>query len=276
MMKKGFPMWNRINLEIYSYCNRDCEFCPRSNNHSGTRKDENGNKVIKKMPTKKVYDIIDEVVELGYNGSLGFHRLSEPLLDLRYIKFARYAKSKGLKIIQNTNGDILRKNLELCSELDGLVDGFVIGLYDYKTNKQRRRDKEFWKKRFKKTKITFSDPVFPVIRQGAKIYFRKSHKILDLPCFRVGKKLLIRYDGNVSLCCEDDTCTFNLGNIFEAPIKDIWWSKKHINIIDELKKPKGRYKFKLCSNCFIPSPSTHTTLIDYIINKTKEILSFGS
>ena len=50
---------------------------------------------------------------------------------------------------------------------------------------------------------------------------KKDDRILDLPCTRRLTALLIRYDGEVSLCCEDDTCTFDLGNVFTQRIEEI-------------------------------------------------------
>ncbi len=252
-MKKDYPIWNTVEIDINSLCNRDCFFCPRYNNRNGIRKDKNGNKIDKKMPTEKVYSILDELSEIGYSGRITFHRLSEALIDSRYLDFVKYAKKKGMEIVDHTNGDVLSKNDTLCKQLDGLVDTFVVGLYDYKTVSERDELVEFWKKRFQKTKIEFSTPTEgPVIRQGSSMYedAKKDDRILDLPCTRRLTALLIRYDGEVSLCCEDDNCNFNLGNVFEQSIEKMWWSKKHIDIVKDLQKPGSRHHYKLCKKCY--------------------------
>ncbi|UCD14488.1 MAG: SPASM domain-containing protein [Thermoplasmatales archaeon] len=260
---RTIPMWSRLAIELQSNCNRDCYFCPRSGDRSGIRKDSNGKHVKKSMPTWKIFDIINQAVELGfkrslgfppYKGSIGFHRLSEPFLDKRYVEVAAYAKEKGLKIMEDTNGDILKKNPVLCSKIDGLVDVIVIGIYDYKNNKEKKEQVRFWKNRFKKTKVVFSLAAeFPLQRQNAKNYDKKlvklvTPKIANYPCFGTNG-LRIRYDGEVSLCCEDDQCTFKLGNVFDSSIRDIWWSEKHIKIVNSLKVPGGRKLYPLCRNC---------------------------
>jgi hypothetical protein len=47
---------------------------------------------------------------------------------------------------------------------------------------------------------------------------------------------------------------FDLGNAFETSIEDIWFSKKHIQVIQDLRKGL-RSKYSLCSKCpFPPTP----------------------
>jgi radical SAM protein with 4Fe4S-binding SPASM domain len=253
MNKNKFPMWKTLEMDLHSNCNRDCKFCPRYFDRSGIRKDKNGKNVHIQTPTDKVYAVIDEVCEMGYKGVINFHRLSEALLDKRYLKFVKYAHSKGLEICENTNGDVLKRNSKLCTELDGIIFELIIGLYDYKTYKEKLAQIEIWKSRFSKTSLRFSTPLeTPNIRQGSEIYLtkKKDPRIIDEPCITRLNALLIRYDGNVSLCCQDDMCTFNLGNAFEQSIEEIWWSDKHIEIIDNVRKPGGRKKYELCSKCF--------------------------
>ncbi len=256
-MKNKIPQWNRVEIEIQSFCNRKCSFCPRYYDRTGIRKDENGKPVKKKMPSEKVYAIIDWLFDYGYKGIIRFHRLSEPLIDKRYKDFAKYAFSKGMKIKEHTNGDILRKNKELCEELDGCIDTLTIGLYNYKNYKQKQEQIKFWNKRFNKTKIKFSLPLeYTNIRQNSKIYNKqkKNDQILAEPCPQNRLKVfLIRYDGEVSLCCQDDGCEFKLGNVFTNSISDIWYSNKHTEIFNKLLKPNSRKKYKLCSSCYITS-----------------------
>ena len=252
MMYKNFPMWRQIEIDLHSFCNRDCVFCPRHSDMSGVRKNKYGNKIRKRTPSEKIYDIINQAYELGFKGNISLHRLSEPFLDSRYVDFAKYAKSKGLSIQEFTNGDVLRNNIQLCKKIDGLIDTLIIGLYDYETYNQKDKEMQFWKSRFKKTKVQFSLPREKTrIRQGSKFHSSKRwNPALNRPC-KVTDLLLIRYDGEVALCCEDDKCSFNLGNAFEKSLKDIWWSEKHINIVNDLQKSGGRRKFKLCKNCYV-------------------------
>jgi radical SAM protein with 4Fe4S-binding SPASM domain len=254
-IKKQFPIWKIVRLETHSYCSRDCEFCPRYDDRSGVRKDEKGNPVNIRMPTEKVYALMDRISGFDFRGYIGFHRLSEPLLDPRFIDFCRYARNKGMKILENTGGDVLKNNLELCREIDDVVNTLVIGLYDYKSENEKQRQMEHWQEVFKKTRVRFAAPQeHPKIRQNSKVYreARKDKTILTHPCFKTGN-LLIRYDGNVSLCGQDDRCRFDLGNVFEKSLREIWWSEKHIRIVKNLQLPMARQKYELCSTCYMRS-----------------------
>jgi len=246
------PMWSRLMIELHSDCNRNCNFCPRYNDYSGIRKYKNGNRVKKQMPTWKIKDIIDQAVELGFQGGVGFHRLSEPLMDDRYIEVGTYAKEKGLIIWDHTNADIFKKNPDFIKEIDNLVDRLRIGLYDYKSQKEKYEQMKFWREQFNKTKIDFSLAAeYPRIRINSILEpdNNQDNLIKTFPCLQPMCYLSIRYDGELTLCCEDDQCMFGIGNVFEKSIKDLWLSKKHIEIVNTLKKNYGRLNFELCKRC---------------------------
>lgn len=251
---KNLGMWSSLELELHAFCNRDCVFCPRFHDRSGARKNAAGKSIMEQMPTKYVYNIINQANELGYKGVIKLHRLSEPLIDPRYLEIASYIKNNTeMKLCDDTNGDILRKKPHIIPLLDGVVFCFVIGLYDVKTEEEKYAEMNYFRSAFKKTKIHFSLPQEScLIRQNSKIYNEvyKDPAALNLPCFQPQTFLHIRYDGNISLCCEDDQCNFNLGNAFEQSIKEIWWSDKHVMLARELSKPGGRHKFNVCKTCY--------------------------
>ena len=231
------------------------------------------------MPTEKIYWLVDELHNLGYRGKVSFHHLSDSLLDKRYLDVVTYVKNKGMRIYDATNGDVLRKNDALTAKLDGLVETFMIGLYDYSTYKEKQEEIRFWKNRFKKTEIVFSTPLEDTnIRQDSELYseMKKDDGVLDQPCpARLGI-LHVRYDGEVYICCQDNGCDFGLGNVFEDGIEAVLWSEKKRQIVENLKKPGGRRKYELCSKCYIdygkPNPNDQVFAINNrngTINKWK-------
>lgn len=254
----GLPLWKNLEVEIQSACNRDCVFCPRYGDRSGIRKDGEGKPVIVQMPSENVYRIIDQAAQLHFTGKIKLHRLSEPFIDSRYVEFAHYIKRQGLHLFENTNGDVLRNNDALCDQLDGLIEHLTIGLYDdYQHDREKQEDMAYWRSKFQKTTIAFSLPQENcIIRQGSHVYGRvnKSEDALQLPCNQPSRMFLIRYDGHVQLCCEDDCCAFNLGNAFDQKLQDIWWSYRHITITRQLQQTGGRLKFDRCQRCYNSQP----------------------
>ncbi len=249
----NLPLWTSLEIDIHSACNRDCAFCPRHLDRSGVRKDAEGHPVHRQMPTEQVYRLLDQARALGYRGKVKLHRLSEGLLDPRYLELAHSVKDKGMRLQDDTNGDVLRRDKELCARLDGVVDQFTIGLYDYRTDQEKLREMAFWRNRFRKTVVAFSLPRERyILRQGSAFYetLPKKARTLELPCTQPLHFFHIRYDGQVSLCCEDDGCRFGLGDAFTEDLEAIWWSSRHVRIARILEKPGGRRRFPRCRRCF--------------------------
>ena len=121
---------------------------------------------------------------------------------------------------------------------------------------KREKEINFWKNRFLKAEIRFSEPLRRnlSLRQNAKLYelVEKGPEEADRPCTfeDVDLDLLIRYDGNVSFCCQDDQCTFDLGNIFEQGLEEVWWSDRRAEVRKILRQAGGRRQFDLCKNCY--------------------------
>jgi radical SAM protein with 4Fe4S-binding SPASM domain len=251
-------MWRTIQIELHADCNRDCPFCPRFHDRSGVRKDASGAAIRTKMPTDRVLSILDQAYDLGFRGAVGLHRLSEATLDTRFLDVYRYLRKKGMVYQDATNGDVLKRKPDLCAAIDEPETELIIGLYDSTTEEERDAEKAFWRARFKHAVVTFSEPDKNlVVRKSSQVYdlAEKDPAILDMPCY-AQDELLIRYDGNVSLCCQDDPCEFDLGNAFERPLEEIWWSEKREQITQTLHRAGGRRLLGPCSTCYAGHPST--------------------
>jgi len=242
-------------VELHARCNRDCNFCPRYADRSGIRKDADGRPVQSQMPTDRIVHILDQAAAQGFTGPVRLHRLSEPLLDPRYVEIARAVKQRGMLLCEETNGDPLRHDDGLVRQLDGLLDSLCVGLYDYRSERQKIREMVLWRRRFQNTRVTFSLPLEAcAIRKGAAQIederIERDQRALAVPCFQPATKLLIRYDGQVSMCCEDDACEHGLGNAFDQPLADIWWAPRRVEIARQLAQPGGRQHLPRCRECY--------------------------
>ena len=251
LVGKGIPLFKRICIELESNCNRQCFFCPRQGDRSGKRMDSQGNPIMRSMPTEHVIRILDEASTLGFRGRVCFEHLSEPFLDKRLIEMAWEGRQRGMHPYVDTNGDVLRHDDELCRKAAEVFKYIVIGLYDYESEEELETQKQFWRNKLQGTEVRSSEAGKVVPRTDVPYdprMRREKEAFPDAPCSRPTQRMLIHYDGAVGLCCEDMKAEFDLGNAFKTSVKDIWYSQRHIRIIEGLKKGLRR-KYPLCSRC---------------------------
>ena len=256
----SIPLFERLIIESHSVCNRTCWFCPRTYDRSGKYLDRRGKGVVNRMPTAKVIDLLDQAQALTFKGRVAFHHYSEPLLDERNLMFAREARKRGMVPYLVTNGDRLKGDAKLCQEVARVYKHLVVGLYDYKTNNELEEAKRYWEEKLSVRNLVFS----AVSPMGAKAAHSMAipralvpsdgrMALPDLiytnaPCQRPLVRMIIQHDGEVTNCCEDTHGEFCLGNVYESPLEAIWYSSRHVQIIEDLFTGK-RGKYKLCRNC---------------------------
>jgi len=256
MMRRRIPLFRKLLLELQANCNRNCFFCNREFDTSGKRYDTRGRKVLKQMPTEHALSILDQAQALGFDGHVAFHHYSEPFLDPRIIDMAHAARARGMKPYEHTNGDVLRGNPELCRQAAEVFDYIVMGLYDYRDDAELAAEQAFWLERLEGTRVRFSlgGEVFPrTLTPHDDRMFRPKQTFPNAPCIRPAVRLIIHYDGEMAMCCEDMQDRFELGNAFETPIEQLWYGDKHVAIMKALARGQ-REQFPLCAGCPIPPP----------------------
>ena len=254
------PLFERLEIETQSICNRTCWFCPRTYDRSGAYITKTGAPTLRQMPTHKVIDLLDQASQLKFCGFVAFHFYSEPLLDERNILFAKAARTRGMKPLLHTNGDVLNKNDTLCEQIRQVYDCVVVGLYDYTNVEELTAAKEFWKNRLDGVDLKFSyirpvdDRRLPSMGiPRALVPTDRRAAIPDLifkngPCSRPLLRMLVRYDGAFCLCCEDLHAQFGLGNVYESSLDDLWYSDRHVRVIGDLLAGH-RSSYRLCEQC---------------------------
>lgn len=94
---------NMVEIEVFSYCNRRCWFCPNS---IIDRISDN-----KYMDEKLYLSVLEQLREIDYSAKVSFSRYNEPLADRiildRLIQASRYLPKSILHF--NTNADYLNK-----------------------------------------------------------------------------------------------------------------------------------------------------------------------
>jgi MoaA/NifB/PqqE/SkfB family radical SAM enzyme len=120
-----YPIFEKISIEINSYCNRSCSFCTRSL--------DSREKV--RMPEELVHKVLYELAEIKYNGLIAFHFFNEIFTDNRIFSFFEKCKELGLNNYLVTNGDFLKKDIVERLKTYNIKE-FALSIYDWKTEEE--------------------------------------------------------------------------------------------------------------------------------------------
>ncbi|MCX6750918.1 MAG: SPASM domain-containing protein [Candidatus Pacearchaeota archaeon] len=214
-LNKKYP-WG-VDIGVTNLCNAECIMCPHSK--------------LKKMGTMdmKLYKkIIDNCHKLNIKIiTLSF--FGEPFLDKGLIEKIKYAKEKKMK---KTNPSI---NLVLV-ELE----------------ENKREIKQFyseWKNKVDSINIiNMGNWANEIEKEGTKESFHFNRNIKRKPCFLIWKKMVVDWNGDVVLCCDDWNHSTILGNLKRQTIEEIWKGEK-LKKIKEAHIKGEFYKVSLCSGC---------------------------
>lgn len=242
-MKNGeFPIFQQVLLETRTDCNNHCPFCPHSFN----------NKELKIMTWECFRKIIDDLVEMDYNGRVALMISNEPLLDERLSGMIKYARSKSPRLFLDitTNGTLL--------SLDKVDHLLSIGLDNININ-DYRGDREKHPERISSNLI----PIVKAYSNNPKITLQKRSFTEKWPnyggnipqdfnpsdfgfCNFPFRKLTIAYNGDVVLCCDDFMYATSFGNVMEQKLIDCWnnaeFNKYRLSLLEN-------HRIGLCQKC---------------------------
>ena len=183
-------LFDTVDIETTTECNRKCWFCPVSKYPRG--KNLMDEKLFKK--------IIDQLAELNCTKIFTPTLYGEPLLDCRIVELLGYVKDKlkNVTIELYTNGDFL--TYELKQKLKGIVSVYIMN------------------------KPNGIEAPFPLTSRGGLI--KEANVPIRKMCNRPAHILTINYKGDVILCCEDYFGKHIFGNLKTEKLIDIWNKKE--------------------------------------------------
>ena len=249
-------LFEHLEIETQGSCNRSCPTCIRQSfpakNHPlhklrmpVTSKIGEGTK----MPWKLFKKIIDQANDLGFEGTVCLQHYNEPLLDERLPELASYIREnlKGCYYLGAcTNMDLI--NEPLAKKLDGLFHQFDVALY-MDEEKQAKREK-YINSLFKKTKIHYTKGVHYYSHYSPWQDLGQAIKdASNKPCTYYNHQFIIACDGTVLQCCDDYTGHFDLGNVKEKSLAEVWFGKKKRELDSTLSEEGGRLNYEFCSIC---------------------------
>lgn len=254
-MDKKIALFNTLEIETQSQCNRHCVGCLR--NSYPDRDAVRSWFGCWELPLDDIKRALVESQSIGFNGRVCLSHYDESLMDPRIVDIARMTKDMGFShVYMGSNADFLTP--ELANKLDGLLDEIVFALYVPDTQYDKRA--EWIRSLFKKT--------VPRIRRGVHIITHYSPLVPDHTLNAITKayknnpcvwpptnSMIINHKGEMMLCCDDMPGHFNLGDIYHATIEELWFSEKHQKLVLALAEPGGRAVHSHCLCC--PRPGNN-------------------
>jgi radical SAM protein with 4Fe4S-binding SPASM domain len=241
-----------IEIEIFSYCNRKCWFCPNSFiDRMSTNKE---------MPEQEYLSLLEQLQEIDFSGELTYSRYNEPLSHRElFLKRARQAREMLPNAIlrTNTNGDYVTRDYieELCDiGFNQLwIQQYLGNDERYDHERMRRRAEKRIKKLDLPAKIITDIPgcklEYDISHRGMTIHIRSRNFELDgssrggtidiasnyvrtQRCLQPFHNMYIDYNGHVTICCAMRSDVPGqesgiMGNIREQKLWDIFMSDKY-------------------------------------------------
>lgn len=247
-------LFNEITIETIGNCNRACPTCLRQSypDRSAVIDRFTG---FRWMPTWLYHRIIDQAEAMGYGGRINLQFFNEPLMDRRLPYFARYARGKGFGIVRGfSNADILTE--KRAAELDGLLDEIDIALYAPGAGGEpliegRAEREALIRSWFSRTHVIFTggDHVVTHFSPRPDLAAR-IEQARPMPCiYDAQERLIVDHNGRMLMCCDDIADEFDLGNLTESTLSDLWFSPRHVALVQALATAGGRQVHPYCWSC---------------------------
>lgn len=237
LLKYGDPYrFTCVGIEISTYCNRKCYYCPNSVHETP-----------KEFMSREVFlKALERLKEINYSCIIDYSFYNEPLLDDRLPEFVKLTKEILKKCIIRifTNGDYLTP--ELAGELiDSGVSLFTITQHD--------KNEEVFMKKMRPLLERFPDNIVLNCLHNAAVGNRGGaievkNQIAMEKCFTADGNMIITYNGDILLCCNDYHRKHVFGNIMNESIPEIRNKKSFKKIRKDVRK--GITRLEICKQCF--------------------------
>jgi radical SAM protein with 4Fe4S-binding SPASM domain len=279
-LSKEYP-WG-VDIGTTNLCNAECIMCPHSKlKKMGTMDMKLYKKIIdncKKLNIKIITlsffgepfldkGIIEKIeyakskgmfVAFYSNASLLTEELAKKSinagLDSITISFDGYSKETYEKIRKKLKFDIVKKNIlnliRMRRKMKKKNPKINLVLVELEENKGEI--KQFYKEWNNKVDginiINMRNWANDIQKEGTKESFHFNKNMKRKPCALIWMKMIVDWNGDVVLCCDDWNHSSVLGNLNKQTIEDIWNGKK-LREIREAHTKGEFYKIPICSGC---------------------------
>jgi len=257
-------LFNTLSLEITSWCNRKCKFCPVAYN---TRPKH-------RMKVDILDDAAVELASIRYRGRVEFYIYNEPCAEFSWLlecvsKFRKMVPNSCLMIA--TNGDYIQGPKEIESMFDAGLNQILINCYSKGLYARRKKDwlstisdsiklnRSVYQRLPPSSKSieildksvveTFGTGIFRLANRAGNISeFIPSLKVpAKRMCVKPFRILNIDCNGNALVCCQDYHADMSYGNLKTETLVDLW----NHNVMNTYRRnllAKDR-SMPLCKHC---------------------------
>lgn len=257
-----------LQLELSSVCNARCAFCKRPED-LGFMDIELFKGIIREFPESKE-------IQPWFVG--------ESMLHPRFIEAVEFIKSQRKRIVLYSNGSLLDEEKceamvsvgvdELRISVEGhekqLYESLRIGL-DFDT--VRENIERYYHRKRKGMKLTVRVGIVPEnhnqINEIVAFWKKRADHVFtmnEMPigerdvcgeyrfnrCHQPSKRLVVRYNGEVALCCIDWFADMGIGNVKESSARELWNSPRMDELRQLANKPKALSLCSICRSRWIP------------------------
>jgi radical SAM protein with 4Fe4S-binding SPASM domain len=279
-LERRYPLG--VDIGTTNLCNAACIMCPHSRlKKIGTMNMKLYKKIIDncyklgiKMITLSFFGepfldktIIEKIkyakskrMNVGFysNASLLNEKLAKEIIEAKLdgitISFDGYSKETYEKIRKNLKFEITKKNvlglIKIRNKLDKKNPRINLVLVELEENKKEIGNfyKE-WKEKVDSINIiNMRNWANDIQKEGTKESFHFNRKIKRKPCALIWMKMVVDWNGDVVLCCDDWNHSTILGNLKKQSIEEIWKGEK-LRKIREAHIKGEFHKVSLCSAC---------------------------
>lgn len=228
------PLFRWIDIETINRCNGGCAFC-QVNRFQKQRP-------FHKMSREMFYRIIDELVELEFDGYISLNANNEPFMDERIVEFAIYVRKKlpNTFIFATTNGTLL--TLDTFKQIIPFLDRLSVD--NYLSKEKPENIVKIWnycKENGLLEKVTYleiNENAERFSRAGdspnSKVYYTK-----EMLCPLPFVSLYVTAGGEVNLCCNDPLGHNVMGDIKKSSLREIWFGSEFESFRNNLKVGRG-------------------------------------
>jgi len=262
---------NFIEIEIFSFCNRRCWFCPNS------YIDRHSQNIF--MPEEMYTKIIDELADIRYSGKIWYSRYNEPFSDRIVLDRLREARHKlpNATLHSYTNGDYITRQYVDELAAAGLSD---LHIMRYPLNK---KDEEYNEKQQREILTSYAEKLglpfehrldvalniihpsmtIDILGQNPNLHFgnradtimisTKPHR-RTAPCHNPFTNMYIDHNGSVMPCCNvrsdvQQHAEMVMGNVAEKTVFEIYANQRYCLFRYQLRDVGVKiYPCNVCDN----------------------------